>query len=72
MNTTLLLSSVSFVTGGVLLVAHVLSGRREPLAVRLAAIGCGFLTFLIVRRSVFAGLVAGESALLIGGLLFPA
>ena len=43
-----------------------------PLAVRLAAIGCGFLTFLIVRRSVFAGLLAGESALLIGGLLFPA
>jgi Branched-chain amino acid transport protein (AzlD) len=43
-----------------------------PLAVRLVAIGCGFLTFLIVRRSVFAGLVAGESALLIGGLAFPA
>jgi len=43
-----------------------------PLAVRLAAIACGFLTFLIVRRSVFAGLVAGEGALLIGGLLFPA
>jgi branched-subunit amino acid transport protein AzlD len=43
-----------------------------PLAVRLAAIACGFITFLIVRRSVFAGLVAGESALLIGGLLFPA
>lgn len=43
-----------------------------PLAVRLAAIGCGFITFLIVRRSVFAGLVAGESALLIGGFLFPA
>ena len=43
-----------------------------PLAVRLAAIACGFMTFLIVRRSVFAGLVAGESALLLGGLLFPA
>jgi len=43
-----------------------------PLAVRLAAIACGFLTFLIVRRSVLAGLVAGESALLLGGLLFPA
>jgi hypothetical protein len=42
-----------------------------PLAVRLAAIACGFIVFLIVRRSVFAGLVAGESALLIGGLLFP-
>src|SRR5215467_12518138 len=38
-----------------------------PLAVRLAAIACGFVTFLVVRRSVFAGLVAGESTLLIGG-----
>jgi hypothetical protein len=43
-----------------------------PLAVRLAAISCGFLTFLLARRSVFAGLLAGEGALLIGGLLFPA
>jgi len=38
MNTTLLLSSVSFVIGGLLLVAHVLAGRREPLAVRLARV----------------------------------
>jgi Flp pilus assembly protein TadB len=38
MNTTLLLSSVSLVIGGVLLVAHVLAGRREPLAVRLARV----------------------------------
>jgi Flp pilus assembly protein TadB len=38
MNTTLLLSSVSLVIGGVLLVAHVLSGRREPLAIRLARV----------------------------------
>jgi Flp pilus assembly protein TadB len=36
MNTTLFLSSVSFVIGGLLLVTHVLTGRREPLAVRLA------------------------------------
>jgi tight adherence protein C len=36
MNTTLFLSSVSFVIGGLLLVTHVLAGRREPLAVRLA------------------------------------
>ena len=28
-----------------------------PLTVRLASIACGFMTFLIVRRSVFAGLV---------------
>jgi pilus assembly protein TadC len=38
MNTTLLLSSVSFVIGGLLLVVHVLAGRREPLAVRLARV----------------------------------
>ena len=38
MNTTLLLSSVSFVIGGVLLVVHVLAGRREPLVVRLARV----------------------------------
>jgi tight adherence protein C len=37
-NTTLFLSSVSFVVGGLLLAAHVLAGRREPLAVRLARV----------------------------------
>jgi hypothetical protein len=41
-----------------------------PLTVRLAAIALGFLAFLLVRRSVFAGLVAGEAALIIGGTLF--
>jgi len=41
-----------------------------PMSVRLAAIACGFLAFLVVRRSVFAGLVAGESALMIGGYFF--
>ena len=41
-----------------------------PLAVRLSAIACGFLAFLVVRRSVFAGLVAGEVALIVGGMLF--
>jgi tight adherence protein C len=35
---TLFLSSVSFVVGGLLLAAHVLAGRREPLAVRLARV----------------------------------
>ena len=38
MNATLLLSSVSLVLGGLLLVWHVLAGRREPLAVRLARV----------------------------------
>lgn len=40
-----------------------------PLSVRLAAIGCGFVAFLAVRRSVFAGLVAGETVLIAGGVL---
>ena len=39
-------------------------------AVRLTAIGCGFLAFVLVRRSVFAGLVVGETMLVAGGLLF--
>ena len=38
MNATLFLSTVSFAIGGLLLVAHVLAGRREPLAVRLARV----------------------------------
>ena len=38
MNTTLFLSSASFVIGALLLVAQMLAGRREPLAVRLARV----------------------------------
>lgn len=38
MNVTVVLSSVAFVAGGLLLVVHVLAGRREPLAVRLARV----------------------------------
>jgi hypothetical protein len=41
-----------------------------PLTVRLAAIACGFLAFLLLRRSVFAGLVTGEAVLFAGALLF--
>ena len=41
-----------------------------PLSVRVAAAVFGFLAFLAARRSVFAGVVAGEAALLIGGYLF--
>jgi hypothetical protein len=41
-----------------------------PLTVRLGAITCGFAAFLLVRRSVFVGLVAGEAALIAGALLF--
>lgn len=42
-----------------------------PLAVRLAAITIGFLAFLVIKRSVFAGLLAGEAVLIVGGLWFP-
>jgi hypothetical protein len=38
MNTTLVLSSLALVSGGLLLVLHALARRREPLAVRLARI----------------------------------
>lgn len=38
-----------------------------PLSVRLAAIGSGFLAFLLMRRSAFAGLAVGEAVLIAGG-----
>ena len=41
-----------------------------PLSVRIAAAGCGFIAFLAVRRSVFAGVAVGEAVLLAGGFLF--
>jgi hypothetical protein len=40
------------------------------LAVRLTAIAVGFVTFLTLRRSVFAGVVAGEAALVLGAFWF--
>ena len=39
-----------------------------PLEVRLAALGIGFLAFLLVRRSAFVGVLVGE-AVLVGGVL---
>jgi hypothetical protein len=39
-----------------------------PASVRLAAIVLGFAGFLVIRRSVFAGVVAGE-VVLIGGTM---
>ena len=36
-----------------------------PLAVRLAAIAAGFLAFLLMRRSVFAGTIVGEAVLIL-------
>ena len=41
-----------------------------PAVIRLAAIICGFAAFLVVRRSVFAGVVAGEVVLILGALAY--
>lgn len=41
-----------------------------PLEVRVSAAVIGFFVYLVVRRSVFAGVAAGEAALLLGGYLF--
>jgi hypothetical protein len=41
-----------------------------PLSVRLLALGCGFLAFLLARRSAFAGVLVGEAVLVIGALAF--
>jgi hypothetical protein len=40
------------------------------LTVRLCAIGLGFLAFLLVRRSVLAGVLAGEAVLIAGAFWF--
>ena len=40
------------------------------LAVRLAAVVAGFAVFLMVRRSVFVGVLAGEIALVLGTLIW--
>ena len=37
-----------------------------PLVIRLSAIAGGFAAFLLVRRSVFAGVAAGEIVLTLG------
>jgi hypothetical protein len=38
-----------------------------PFEVRLGAVVGGFLAFLLARRSVFVGVLAGEALLLAGG-----
>jgi branched-subunit amino acid transport protein AzlD len=43
-----------------------------PLIVRLCAIASGFAAFLLVRRSVLAGVAIGEVVLILGGLVFGA
>ena len=40
------------------------------LTVRLAAIAVGFAAFLIVRRSVLAGVLVGEAVLILGAYWF--
>ena len=40
-----------------------------PLGVRVSAAAFGFLVYLTVKRSAFAGVLAGEAALLLGGWL---
>jgi len=40
-----------------------------PMGVRVGAALCGFAAFLLLRRSVFAGVVVGEAVLLAGALL---
>jgi Branched-chain amino acid transport protein (AzlD) len=41
-----------------------------PLPIRVAAVVCGFVAFLAVKRSVFVGVAVGEAALLLGGFYF--
>jgi hypothetical protein len=41
-----------------------------PLVIRLCAIACGFVAFLLVRRSVLAGVAAGEVVLTLGTLVY--
>ena len=41
-----------------------------PLPVRVGAAVCAFIAFAAMKRSVFAGVLAGEAALLLGGYLF--
>lgn len=43
---------------------------QTPLTVRVAALAIGFAAFVLVRRSVFAGVLAGEAALVGGALMF--
>jgi len=42
---------------------------QVPLVVRLGAVGIGFAAFLLIRRSVLAGILAGETALALGTLV---
>lgn len=41
-----------------------------PAGVRIAAAGCALAAYFAIKRSVFAGVLAGEAALLAGDLIF--
>jgi hypothetical protein len=41
-----------------------------PVSLRLGAIACGMLAFLLARRSVLAGVAAGEVVLTLGALAY--
>lgn len=40
-----------------------------PLTVRIAAIAAGFVAFVTIRRSILAGVVAGETVLIVGTII---
>jgi hypothetical protein len=42
-----------------------------PMSIRVIAVTAGFLAFLAIRRSVFAGVVVGEIVLVAGALTYP-
>jgi len=41
-----------------------------PLGLRVAAAGCGYLAFLLIKRSLLAGVAVAEAVLIAGGFLF--
>jgi branched-subunit amino acid transport protein AzlD len=41
-----------------------------PTSLRLGAVVIGVIAFFLARRSVFAGVLAGEAALIVGALVF--
>jgi len=41
-----------------------------PLAIRLSAMAGGFAAYLLMRRSVLAGVLAGEAVLILGAFWF--
>jgi hypothetical protein len=41
-----------------------------PLSVRITALVGGFIGFLLIRRSVIAGVATGEAVLIVGALMF--